>query len=51
MQRVIARIKALGVADKDIQTTVINLNAMYDYDQDARQVSDRLFTACSIGAR
>lgn len=37
MQKVIARIKALGVAEKDIQTTGINLNAMYDYDQDARR--------------
>lgn len=51
MQKVIARIKALGVADKDTQTTVINLNAIYDYDQDARKVSDRSFTACSIGVR
>lgn len=33
MQRVVSRIKALGVADKDIQTTGINLNARYDYDQ------------------
>ena len=37
MTKVIARIKALGVADKDIQTTGINLNAQYDYDQDARR--------------
>lgn len=33
MQSVVARIKALGVAEKDIQTTGINLNARYDYDQ------------------
>ena len=33
MQKVVARIKALGIADKDIQTTGINLNARYDYDQ------------------
>lgn len=33
MQKVVARIKALGVAEKDIQTTGINLNARYDYDQ------------------
>lgn len=33
MQKVIARIKALGVAEKDIQTTGISLNARYDYDQ------------------
>ena len=32
MQKVIARIKALGVAEKDILTTGINLNARYDYD-------------------
>jgi uncharacterized protein YggE len=39
MQKVIARIKALGVAEKDIQTTGINLNAQYDYDQSTmRQV-------------
>ena len=39
MAKVIARIKALGVADKDIQTTGINLNAMYDYNQESgRQV-------------
>ncbi|WP_054117463.1 SIMPL domain-containing protein [Porphyrobacter sp. AAP60] len=33
MQKVVARIKSLGIADKDIQTTGINLNAQYDYDQ------------------
>lgn len=33
MQKVIARIKALGVAERDIQTTGINLNAQYDYNQ------------------
>lgn len=33
MQKVVARIKALGIAEKDIQTTGINLNANYDYDQ------------------
>ncbi len=33
MQKVIARIKESGVAEKDIQTTGINLNARYDYDQ------------------
>lgn len=37
MQKVVARIKALGVADKDIQTTGINLNAMYDYNQEERR--------------
>ena len=39
MRRVINRIKALGVAEKDIQTSGINLNARYDYDRDnQRQV-------------
>lgn len=33
MQRVVERIKALGVAARDIQTTGINLSARYDYDQ------------------
>lgn len=33
MQKVVARIKALGIAERDIQTTGINLNARYDYDQ------------------
>lgn len=49
MEQVIARIKALGVAEKDIQTTGINLNAMYDYSQESQrpvfrgyQVSNRV---------
>jgi uncharacterized protein YggE len=33
MAKVIARLKALGIAEQDIQTTGINLNARYDYDQ------------------
>lgn len=37
MAKVIARIKALGIAEKDIQTTGISLSARYDYDQDTRQ--------------
>ncbi|MFN3510181.1 MAG: SIMPL domain-containing protein [Tsuneonella troitsensis] len=36
MDAVIARIKALGIDEDDIQTTGINLGARYDYDQ-ARQ--------------
>ena len=32
MTRVIARIRALGIAQDDIQTTGINLNADYDYN-------------------
>ncbi|MBD2842214.1 SIMPL domain-containing protein [Erythrobacter rubeus] len=39
MQAVIDRIKSLGVDEKDIQTTGINLNARYDYDRtNQRQV-------------
>lgn len=37
MRKVVDRIKALGVAEQDIQTTGINLNARYDYDQDAQR--------------
>lgn len=33
MDAVIQRIKSLGIADEDIQTTGINLGAQYDYDQ------------------
>lgn len=33
MRQVVDRIKSLGVAARDIQTTNINLNARYDYDQ------------------
>ena len=33
MRSVIERIKSLGVAERDIQTSSINLNARYDYDQ------------------
>lgn len=34
---VIDRLKSLGIAEKDIQTTGINLRADYDYDQESRQ--------------
>lgn len=37
MQRVIDRILALGVAEEDIQTTGINLNAQYDYNRETQQ--------------
>ncbi len=37
MNAVIERIKALGIEQEDIQTTGINLNAQYDYDQSTRQ--------------
>lgn len=49
MEKVIARIKALGIAEKDIQTTGINLSARYDYDREGQrqifrgyQVSNRV---------
>lgn len=34
---VIDRLKSLGIAEKDIQTTGINLRADYEYDQPSRQ--------------
>ncbi|MDX1581013.1 MAG: SIMPL domain-containing protein [Alphaproteobacteria bacterium] len=37
MRSVIERIKSFGVAEKDIQTTGINLNARYDYDRNTQQ--------------
>ncbi len=37
MNAVIERIKSLGIAEEDIQTTGINLNARYDYDRPNRQ--------------
>lgn len=37
MSAVIARIKALGIAEKDIQTSGISLNAQYDYDRDSQR--------------
>ena len=45
MQKVIARIKALGVAEKDIQTTGINLNAQYDYNQESQRPVFRAYQA------
>lgn len=33
MKSVIDRLKKLGIAERDIQTSGINLNAQYDYDQ------------------
>jgi len=44
MTRVIDRIKALGVEEKDIQTTGINLSARYDYDRDNREQVFRGYT-------
>ncbi|MCA0977137.1 SIMPL domain-containing protein [Qipengyuania flava] len=37
MRAVIDRIKSLGVAERDIQTSSINLNARYDYDQQRQE--------------
>jgi uncharacterized protein len=37
MRSVVDRIKALGVAERDIQTSGINLGAQYDYDQGNRR--------------
>ncbi|MEM8726130.1 MAG: SIMPL domain-containing protein, partial [Pseudomonadota bacterium] len=37
MRKVIDRIKAMGVDEKDIQTTGISLNARYDYDNETRK--------------
>lgn len=36
-RKVVERLKALGIAEKDIQTTGINLRADYDYDQESRK--------------
>jgi len=37
MQSVIDRLKSLGIAERDIQTTRINLGARFDYDQQAQK--------------
>ncbi len=37
MRKVIERIKSLGIPERDIQTTGINLSARYDYDDRTRQ--------------
>ncbi len=49
MTAVIARIKALGIAERDIQTAGISLNPLYDYNQETQrqvfrgyQVSNRV---------
>ena len=44
MTAVIEKIKALGVAEEDIQTTGINLNARYDYDRPTRKQVFRGYT-------
>ncbi|MXO57371.1 SIMPL domain-containing protein [Pontixanthobacter gangjinensis] len=48
MTAVIARIKALGIDEKDIQTTGINLNPQYDYD---RQTQQQVFKGYSVSNR
>jgi uncharacterized protein len=47
MQKVVARIKALGVAERDIQTTGINLNPRYDYDQESQRQVFRGYQAAN----
>ncbi|MFN7158632.1 MAG: SIMPL domain-containing protein [Erythrobacter cryptus] len=47
MSAVIARIKALGIAERDIQTTGISLNARYDYDPAAQRPVFRGYQAAN----
>lgn len=47
MDAVVRRIKALGIAEDDIQTTGINLNAQFDYDQARRQQVFRGYQAAN----
>lgn len=47
MQKVVARIKTLGIAAKDIQTSGINLNARYDYDQASQRQIFRGYQAAN----
>lgn len=47
MQKVVEHIKSLGIAAKDIQTTGINLNAQYDYDQGTRRSVFRGYQAAN----
>lgn len=48
MQSVIYRIKTLGVADKDIQTTGVSLYPQYDYN---RQMQKQVFTGYQASNR
>lgn len=48
MSAVIARIKALGIDEKDIQTSGINLNAQYDYDRNSQR---QVFRGYSVSNR
>ena len=45
MDAVIKRIKALGIAEDDIQTTGIDLGARYDYDRDTQKQVFRGYSA------
>lgn len=45
MKKVVDRIKALGIAARDIQTTGINLNPRYDYDQATQRQIFRGYSA------
>ncbi|WP_086616728.1 SIMPL domain-containing protein [Erythrobacter tepidarius] len=45
MTKVVARLKAMGIAEKDIQTTGISLNARYDYDQASQRTVFRGYQA------
>lgn len=45
MDAVIKRVKALGIAERDIQTTGINLNPRYDYDQSTQRQVFRGYSA------
>jgi uncharacterized protein len=47
MTAVIDRIKALGVAERDIQTTGISLGAMYDYNQQTQRQVFRGYQAAN----
>lgn len=47
MDAVVQRIKALGIADKDIQTQGISLGAQYDYDQQERRQVFRGYQAAN----
>lgn len=48
MTNVIGRLKALGIDEKDIQTSGINLNAQYDYN---RQTQQQVFTGYAVSNR
>ncbi len=45
MRQVIDRLRKLGIPERDIQTTRINLGARFDYDQQAQRQLDALVKA------